>query len=230
MIFFGSNSYSTSSSFCLLASAALWYLLAVHEDGFIEFITGRGAVIPPWSIWVGVNISLNTFYSGQLYFNKSDKYSLPLLASCLWRAVNLVSLVGFDDVFLLDQAASASLNHVWTYCQISVQPQQPPTHVERGGHVEGEAETVGVRRGGWEVEGVEAGRETLGLHEGAGVGKRTGASGSAVLLPALTVRWDRGEDVTPWGSASAHLAHGRTDSRALRLCRGSRSNRNNVVA
>lgn len=89
---------------------------------------------------------------------------------------------------------------------------------------------VRMSSGGWEIEGVEAGRETLGFHEGAGVRKWAGPSSCAVLLPTLTVCWERGKDVTSGGSASTHLAHGRADSRALRLCRGSRSNCSNVVA
>lgn len=149
--------------------------------------------------------------------------------------MDLVSLVGFDDVFLVNQAAPASLDHIGAYCQISIQPRQTPSHIKRRGHVETQAEAVRVAAGGAaghrrKVQGVEAGGKTLGLHEGAGVRKRAGASSRAVLLPALTVRRERGEDVVPGGAAPAHLAHGRTVSRTPRLRRGSGMHRRTVVA
>lgn len=181
-----------------------------------------------------MNTLSNTFYSGQ-NFSRSDIYSLPLLASCLWRAVDLVSLVGFDYVFLLNQAAAPSLNHVGTYCHVSIQPHHPPSHVKGWGHVKRQAHAVwmctgGVARHLWNIEGVEAGAETLGFHEGAGVRKWAGPSSCAVLLPTFTVRRERGKDVMSRGAAAAHLAHGRTDSRTLCLSRGSGLNHGAVVA
>lgn len=135
-----------------------------------------------------------------------------------------MSLVGFHDVPLLDQAATAPLHHIWTDGQISVRPQRPAGNLQSGGHVQGESEAAGVRRGSVaghlrEVEGVVAGGETLRLRVGTRPGEhlaRVSGQSCSVLLPAFAVRFGRGQQVMPGSAASAHLPDGQTSPWTLR--------------
>lgn len=143
-------------------------------------------------------------------------YLLPLLASRLWRAMNLVSLMSFHDVSLLNQAPPPSLHHVRTDRQVSVRPQHPSSTIERGGHVQREPQTVGVCGGsvaghGWEVEGVVAGGQAERLQQGGSLRIRAWTCGQswAMLLPAFPVHWGWMENMVPGRAAATHRLHAR---------------------
>lgn len=143
-----------------------------------------------------------------------------------------MGLVGFYNVPLLDQAATAPLHHVWTDGQISVHPQRPTSNLKTGGHIQGESEAAWERLGSVashlrEVEGVVAGRKTLRLHDGKRV--RVSGQSCSVFLPTLTVCLGRGQQVMPGAAASTHLPDAQTSHWTLRPCRSSRPPQSIVV-
>ena len=82
-------------------------------------------------------------------------YLLPFLAQGLWGALDLVSLVGLNDVPLLDEAPPAALNDDGTDGPVGVHPQHSLDPVVGAVHIQGEA-TGGMGIVG-EVESVDDG-------------------------------------------------------------------------